>query len=149
MKRNSMNIGIVSFITVFIILCLVTFSVLTLASATSSSSLSERSVTFKKEYYALTNEGESFLQTIDETLYALYTQSESEQAYFENLGTLVTIDKNMRIEENYIFYTIEGKHQQLVIEVEVLYPGTTLYSIKNWKIRSNKEWNPDQGLNIL
>ena len=38
---------------------------------------------------------------------------------------------------------------KLHIEVEALYPGEKLYQVITWKIETNKEWNPDQGLDIL
>lgn len=148
-KKTVMNIGIISFVTMFIILCFSTFAILSLVSANASSKTSEKSVLYKQEYYNLNNEGSDFLKTVDDKLYEIYQNTTSEEQYLSQIGQLQNHIDGIQIDGNVITYRIVEDNQQLTIQVEVVYPSTTLYKIKAWRIESNKEWNPDQGLNIL
>ncbi len=66
--RRNANIGSSSLILVFIVLCLVTFSVLSLGNAKREDALSRRNADSVKEYYRADTEGEAFLQMADQAL---------------------------------------------------------------------------------
>ena len=66
--RRKANIGSSSLILIFIVLCLVTFSVLSLGNAKREDALSQRSADSVKEYYRADAEGEAFLQMADQAL---------------------------------------------------------------------------------
>lgn len=147
-KKLTMNIGIISFIIVFIILCLVTFSVLSLVSAQSNLNMTNRSIEHNQEYYQLSSQAEEKLKDIDDCLYQLYQQS-SKENYFQQLDSLKTNIPDLHISEHFIDFTILGENQKLYIQLEVLYPGNQLYQMKSWEIQSIEEWNPDEKLEIL
>ena len=82
--RRKANIGSSSLILIFIVLCLVTFSVLSLGNAKREDALSKRSADSVQEYYRADAEGEAFLQMADQALLkgdktslAPYLQSDS------------------------------------------------------------------------
>lgn len=147
-KKLTMNIGIISFMIVFIILCLITFSVLSLVSAQSNLNMANRSLEHNQEYYQLASQGEEALHKIDDYLYQLYQQS-SQEDYFQNLDDLKTIIPDLHISQHDLDLTIIGQTQKLYIQLEVLYPGDKLYKIKSWKVQSKDEWNPDEKMEIL
>lgn len=147
-RKLTMNIGIISFMIVFIILCLVTFSVLSLVSANSNMNMTNRSIEHNQEYYQLSSQGEAYLEKIDDYLYQMYQQYSKEQ-YFQQLDHIKTIIPDISISNHYLYFTITGDKQKLEIEIEVLYPGNKLYEIKSWKVQSIEEWNPDQKIDVL
>ena len=63
--RRKANIGSSSLILIFIVLCLVTFSVLSLGNAKREDALSRRSADSVQEYYRADAAGEAFLQLAD------------------------------------------------------------------------------------
>lgn len=62
------NIGASSLLVIFLILCLVTFAILTLTSAKSDSDFAEKLAHHKMNYYAACNTAESTLDKIDAVL---------------------------------------------------------------------------------
>ena len=62
MSKHKINIGLTSLILIFIILCLATFSLLSLSSARGDQSLAARSARAVTEYYRADAEGEKWLK---------------------------------------------------------------------------------------
>ncbi|MEG0367520.1 MAG: hypothetical protein RR585_11840 [Coprobacillus sp.] len=148
-KKISMNIGIISFLTIFVILCLVTFAILSLASAKSNVNLNNKSIEHKTEYYELCNQGETYLKKIDDILYQNYSQSQSQSEYFSLVNQIQSIDSQIQVKDHIITFDIIKNNQKLHVELEVVYPGKTYYQLKVWDIGSSKEWTPDNKINIL
>ena len=65
--RRKANIGSSSLILIFIVLCLVTFSVLSLGNAKREDALSRRSADSVQEYYRADAAGEAYLQSASGT----------------------------------------------------------------------------------
>ena len=148
-RKITMNVGIISFLTIFVILCLVTFSVLSLSSAKSNQNMTEKSITHKTEYYELCNQGEAYLEKIDNQLYENYQNSSSQIQYFSLLENIKTIDSNIEINNQSLSFDIIINKQKLHVELNILYPGNQFYELKTWNIESSEKWQADQGLNIL
>ena len=68
MSKHKINIGLTSLILIFIILCLATFSLLSLSSARGDQSLAARSARAVTEYYRADAEGEKWLKQADAIL---------------------------------------------------------------------------------
>ncbi|MEG0275625.1 MAG: hypothetical protein RR630_01205 [Coprobacillus sp.] len=147
--KITMNIGIISFLTVFVILCLVTFAVLSLVSAKSNIDLSQKSIQHKTQYYELCNQGEAFLEKIDNQLYQNYLQAKSQNEYFSFIEKVNQIDSSIKIEDHIITFDLINNKQKLHVEIEVLYPGDKFYQLKVWDIMPSQEWAPDNKINIL
>ncbi len=70
-QSSFINIGSSSLLVIFLILCLVTFAILSVSSAKSDHSFSERLAGHKTEYYKASARAELIVGKIDETLYGL------------------------------------------------------------------------------
>lgn len=131
-KQITMNIGIISFMIVFVILCLVIFSVLSLVSAHSNLNSTQTSLEHITSYYEISNEAEYVLKDIDEKLYDLYTDSSSQRDYFYKLQSLTLDNHSIHINDRDIEFTVSDNQQTIRVVIEVLYPGEKLYEIKAW-----------------
>ena len=63
--KTRMNVGISSLILIFIVLCLVTFGLLSMSSARNDLTMAERNGDSVREYYRADGEGERFIAMID------------------------------------------------------------------------------------
>ena len=72
------NIGTSSLLVIFLILCLVTFAILTLTSAKSDADFAEKLAHHKTNYYAACNTAESTLDEIDAVLADAWQRSDTD-----------------------------------------------------------------------
>lgn len=110
------NIGITTIITVFIILCLVTFASLTYVNALNDSSASRKSTAHNDEYYEAYNEANKTIASVGKELYNIYSNYP---------------DKELtKIEEEYIFsYPVGDSHALYVTLVPAITKSTNLNSL--------------------
>ncbi len=148
-KKLTMNIGIISFIIVFVILCLVTFAVLSLVSANSNLNMTNKSIEHTTEYYKISSKGEETLEKIDDKLYEIYQKSSSAKEYYDRLGVLTEEFSDLTVSDRLIRFSITENELKLTVEIEATYPGETLYKLKSHKVLPSSEWNPDQSIDIL
>ena len=125
-----MNIGSASILLVFVILCLVSFAVLSIVSANADSRLSTRVLERTTAYYDACNQAEQSLAGMDKTLQRIYASSESEEAYFASVGHVKS-------------YMIPiSDLQSLQVTIEILYPvfpEDTFYQITAWQVLNTEE----------
>ena len=117
-KQFGMNIGSASILLVFVILCLVSFAVLSIVSANADSKLSNRVLERTTAYYDACNQA-------DKTLQRIYASSDSEDAYFASVGH----------GKSYVIPISDL--QSLQVTIEILYPQTdedTFYRITAWQV---------------
>ncbi len=148
-RKLTMNIGIISFMVVFVILCFMTFAILSLVSARSNVNTIQKSIDHNAQYYELSSEGEKTLKTIDDYLYTQYQNTSSSQEYFNKVRQITQIVNNSQLDGHILSYDIQNNNQQLHIEIEILYPGKYFYKIKTWKVSPSQNWNMDQSMEIL
>lgn len=120
-----MNIGSASMLLIFVILCLVSFAALSIASANADRQLTDKITDRTNAYYAACGSAEESLAGIDRVLAAQYLTSPDEASYFEAVGR----SKSYAI-------PISGS-QILYVAIEILYPETaedTYYRITNWQV---------------
>ena len=124
-KQFGMNIGSASILLVFVILCLVSFAVLSIVSANADSKLSARVLERTTAYYAACNQAEQSLAGMDKTLQRMYASSDSEEAYFVAVGH----------GKSYVIPISDL--QTLQVTIEILYPESdedTFYRITAWQV---------------
>lgn len=131
-KRNdfSLNVGTSSILFIFIILCLVSFSILSLSSAFSDYKLSQRVVSNTEAYYNACNRAQETIATFDASLKSLYDTGISRTGFFDKVGK----KKNFSIPISDI--------QSLSIEIKILYPkeaGEPFYEISEWFVETTGE----------
>ena len=129
MKRNKkdffgINVGTVSMVLIFVLLCLVSFAVLCIVSANADKNLSTKIADRTENYYKAWNSDGWFDLSL-KTLSIQFTQSQNEDDYFAKSGH----DKSFTIPVS--------DTQSLLVEVEILYPDSvddTFYRITQWKV---------------
>lgn len=131
-KQFGMNIGSASILLVFVILCLVSFAVLSIVSANADNKLSARVLERTSAYYAACNQAEQSLASMDNTLQRIYASSDSEDAYFASVGH----------GKSYVIPISDL--QSLQVTIDILYPQAdddSFYRITAWQILNTEELN--------
>lgn len=139
-KDFSLNIGISSILFIFIILCLVSFATLSLASAVSDKKLSDRVLSNSEKYYNACNEAEDMLASFDATLAELYETGISRTGFFETVG------------KKKAFSVPVTDIQTLMVEIKINYPegsGEHFYEITSWKLVTTGELEYDDSINVF
>ena len=157
------NIGASSLLVIFLILCLVTFAILTLTSAKSDADFAEKLAHHKTNYYAACNTAESTLDKIDAVLADAWQLSDTDTAaVFTEIETQLTaLDSREQLQlsmdftqsEPIISYAvaIDDKQNLCVTLTLTAAPakGETYYRISQWQVQSSGEWKGDQTLNLM
>lgn len=118
------NMGISLMLVVFIILCMVVFSVLSLSTAIKDRNYSQKYANNTAEYYEACNQAELELASLSDNL--------------------STYDENELLE-----YNIEVNDDKILhVSVEV-HPSTKDYTIKTWKLISTNTWEGDDTISVL
>lgn len=140
-KRDfHLNIGTSSILFTFVILCLVSFAVLSLVSAVSDYRLSTNVAENTTAYYQACGEIESQLSQLDEELRLLYESGISRVGYFEKEG-----------KHRSFAYPISDI-QTLTVEIDILYPenkGEGYYAVKSWQVLTTGNLEYDDSLNVI
>ena len=155
------NIGASSLLVIFLILCLVTFAILTLTSAKSDADFAEKLAHHKTNYYAACNTAESTLDEIDAVLADAWQLSDT-AAVFTEIETQLTalnsreqlqLSMNFTQSEPTVSYAvaIDDKQNLCVTLTLAAAPakGEAYYRISQWQVQSSGEWNGDQTLNLM
>lgn len=125
-----MNIGSASILLVFVILCLVSFAVLSIVSANADSKLCTRVLERTTAYYSACNQAEQSLAGMDKTLQRMYEASDSEEAYFASVGH----------GKSYVIPISDL--QSLQVTIEILYPTSEedpFYQVTAWQVLNTEE----------
>lgn len=169
------NIGSSSLLVIFLILCLVTFAILSLSSARSDYSFSERLAEHRKEYYEASERAEMIVAEIDAVLAgnaadidsaglagSVGEESSSETFSKYLSGLSETLDGvqmdgiSVRMEESegdtiVSFKVPAGGQQALLVALRITdyREHANYYEVKTWKIVSSENRESEQPLNLL
>jgi hypothetical protein len=140
-REFTMNIGLPSIMLIFVVLCLVSFGVLSLVSANADRKLSQKVLARQKEYYEASNEAQEMLASVDARLHEAYEKSASKSDYISMISDIPTI------------YTYEvGTIQTLRVTLSYLYPDNDsepLYQIMEWKVITSDDLDYDTSLHLI
>ena len=131
--RRKANIGSSSLILIFIVLCLVTFSVLSLGNAKREDALSRRSADSVQEYYRADAAGEAFLQLADQAL--LKGDKDSLMPYLQSASGTYYTDVAM------------NAGQALRVELALDWEQKT-YQVLSWKVYHQEDYEIDQSIPV-
>lgn len=128
-KSFGINVGSSSIMLIFVVLCLVSFSVLAISSAQADRSLSQRLESRTNTYYEAREKIEEDLAAFTDTLPEILHQSGSETEYFSQVGN-----------EKVISYPL-SEHQNLEASVTLLYPPRdgAYYRIESFRVTTMEE----------
>lgn len=136
----SLNIGTSSILFIFVVLCLVSFSILSLASALSDNKLSNKVLDYTESYAAACNEAYDRLSSFDDSLKAVYESGISRTGYFESVG------------KKFSFAIPFTDIQTLDVEIKILYPenpGEPFYEITKWSTSTVGDLEFDDSLPVF
>lgn len=136
----STGIGSSSILVIFVILCLVSFATLSIVSANADFKLSTKVLDRTTAYYEASNQAESFLAQLDQTLLSTYEASSSEEEYFDAAG------------HSQSFLVPLSDLQSLEVIVTIEYPkeeGDTFYRIQSWQVITTEELDYEGTLNLI
>lgn len=167
MKNNKqqssfVNIGSSSLLIIFLILCLATFAILSISSAKSDYSFSERLADRKIQYYDASTAASRILDNIDTKLAELAEADNSggQTPYMDHVISSfhntqindITLLCRSENKETIIYYQVPtGDNQVLDIQLRITdyTRSATYYEIKSWNIISTGGWESDQKLRLM
>jgi len=140
-KNFPMNIGLSSVLLIFVVLCLVSFSVLSIVSSNADYQLSRKVQERSLSYYDACNQAQDTLLEINTALHELYDNSASAEEYATGASLLA---------QEY-HYSISDL-QELVVTLEYPYPDTSddiFYRITSWQVVNTQDIEYDEHLNVI
>lgn len=154
-----MNVGISLIILVFISLCLLTFSVLSLENAVADRRLSQRAASHTKDYYEAVNQVQIHLQETQYTLEKLWKEDgeshaggETFQLYKEDVLKTFGKDaweKTADGEVQLVYREPVSDQQSLCVKVELIQPENGIYyNIVYWRLEVTGQWEADNSLDV-
>ena len=138
-KSYGVNIGSSSILLIFVILCLVSFAVLSIVSAQTDYKLSCKLAERTTKYYEANNEVESYLRDLQASLEKIYEDSATAEEYFTVAGHDTT-------------FSIQLSEQQMLnVHLTILYPGDGkgYYEINTWKVETQDTLELDDTLPVF
>lgn len=159
-KRFSVfAVGISSMLVIFVLLCLVTFAVLSLTSARADARFSAKNADRLTVYYAAASRAEEKLASADGLLRSAYQACGGEKAAYEQ-----AVCDRFSPEDGYqLEYTADGlltlswqegiqEGQQLSIVLAVHFPdgpGDGFYRRLKWAVENTEAWTADNSLPLV
>ena len=150
-KKNSyppVNLGTSFMLVIFIILCMVIFSVLSLSSAIKDQNYSIKNAERTLAYYNANNKAEEYLAQIDHIL----SDTDSFDALKDKLLKMNdnhTFSWNTENDETLQYYVPINESEVLEVVLTIHPQKETNYTILTWKQCSISEWNGDTTLHIF
>lgn len=162
MKKKSFpvtNIGTISLMMVFIILCMVTLAALSLSSAAANSHYGQKISEHTQEYYAASNEAEEILADIDSALAKAYKKTQYSGEYYLEAAKQLPDSVEAMFENGRLVITYQvpiNDTQALEVSLSVLTlqqldseANSTFYRIRSWQKVETEVWEGDDTLNLL
>ena len=158
------NIGSVSLIMVFIVLCMVTFAILSLSESTGDYKFTEKLASHTTDYYTASSQAERALAEIDTLLHETGENAiGSETLFYQNVieainNTSISSINDLSAtfdhdEVLYISYDVPvGDSQKLYVRLRVNAPQTSTtaaYTITAWQTLQTDEWNGDDSIQLI
>lgn len=154
------NIGSVTLMMIFIVLCMVSFAALSLSTAASDYQASQRSAKHVKEYYQASNQTEETLVSVDEVLSDAYQHTTDASSYFSRIRSDYADNSDFTLTEDngklvISYQTSLNNKQALTTSLQVQYPSKdasendSFYKIISWQVVSTTEWNGDNSVKLI
>lgn len=141
------NIGSSSLILIFIVLCLVTFGMLSLSAARNELDLADRSGAAVREYYRADGEGEEFYRLVAEkaaeACKAFPDLKDRRQYLAQELGEFYQQDRDAAVT------TIPMERAQaLYVELFLSMEDKSRVTVKKWKVIQTEDYEIDDSMPV-
>lgn len=153
------NIGSSLLMVIFLILCLVTFATLSLTSARSDYSFSERVAERRTQYYQACNTAEDVLAQIDEILVNTANSSNHSQNWMNELDFTqidgkefleAGLDINLDIKSASLSYQIPvNEKQALEVRLALTDNSSEYYQIEKWQLVNTGIYESNSTLQLM
>lgn len=156
-RQRSLSVpGISLLLLIFLTLCLITFSLLSLSGASADENLSRKAADRTLSYYEADSSANDILARTNEYLAKYLKEAEEDSnpkaRYLELCADLPSAGSVYTLEDSILSFSVPvTTDQALQVELELTYPENpddTLYRIISWKIINTREWTPDTHLNL-
>lgn len=154
-----LNIGSSSILAIFVLLCLITFSTLSLVSANADYRLSLKMSNRLLTYYEANRTAENQLGEIDGILKEVRKKSPEPESYFSSLLEKDLFPADIHTSsgsagELFIDYSVPLNDSQILnVRLQAQYPDgvrqRSCYSVERWKLETTSEWTPDEKIKVL
>lgn len=150
------NIGTVSLLMIFIVLCMVTFAALSLSESARDLKFSQKLAAHTTEYYKASNQAEEVLPEITPILKQCSADYTSESDYYtavaNNLPDRDSI--SLKAEGATISYQVQiNDSHALAVSIRMNAPkeitAGNYYQITSWKEIQTSEWEADNSLHLI
>lgn len=163
------NIGSVTLLMIFIVLCMITFAALSLSSAASDYQTAEKSVSHTKDYYKASGRAEETLAKVDQVLKNCYLKTSDIDSYYRKIEQYYKNNSDITLKRTtdsltLTYQTKLSDKQALQTCLLILHPSVQtnklssssakatdpdLYRITGWQTITTADWNGDNSLNLL
>lgn len=163
--------GISLLLLIFLSLCLMIFSLLSLSGATADQRLCEQSAERTTEYYFAVTQSSKILSMIDQQLAQVLQDAESSEdpqsAFLSAVPSVTdhipgvtwiledsaeTLAGPSSTEEVLTYSVSITEEQVLYVKLSIRYPkeaSDTMYEITAWQVMNIDDWSPDTSQNLL
>lgn len=151
MRKTS---GISLMLLIFLSLCLIIFSLLSVSGAVADETLSRQAADRTAEYYAAVSSANRLLGQIDARLAEYLKEAAgSETAYLRLCSQISASIPEASWTDGMITFSADVTEDQILqVGLEVSWPSSDedpLYHIHTWKIVNTGEWTADNSMNLL
>ena len=153
-RKSFLSTGITSIVLIFVLLCLLTFAVLSVVSARADYKLSEKNTTRTTEYYEAEHTANDILLKISTVL----STHAGSSAYLDDVRTDLdgTDGISFSSASQLLYYVTINENQRLFVSLLLTNASSDtssdtagLYQIKAWKVENTHEWNNDTPVPVL
>lgn len=154
-SRGFSNFGFTTILLSFVMLCVVTFSGLSLITAYSDYKLSQKVADKAKNYYAASENATDTLIAIEQILIQSYYASANEALYYSKIQTQLAKYGIMELTEKGLtlaFKETISENNYLSVKIGLYYPvdiSDPFYDILEWKSVYEKEFPTEEILNLI
>lgn len=151
--RSVISIGTTTIVLIFVLLCLLTFSVLSLVSARANMRLSQKSADRTTAYYEAENTATDILMQVSNSIQKHLSASDQE-AFLESVRTDLSEKKEITFTDNRtLTWTVPlAQNQYLKAEIVLSFQPFSdgkHYRITCWNTYTDYDWGADQSLPLL
>ena len=160
MKKKSLpvtNLGTISLIMIFIVLCMVTFAALSLSSASRDMRAGQNMRAHLEEYYNVSNEAETLLAQADHIFAEAATADDSE--FYRIVSEQTSPFAKAEIADGQFTLTYQldiNDTQALLVKLAVRYPqqvkkedADSFYKILSWQVVHTDTWEGDNTIKLI
>lgn len=147
---NLIGVGVTTIVLIFVMLCMITFAVLSLVTARADLRQSRRNAEYITEYHEAENRANDILLSVITTMEDYLDTKNAKEFYSRVRADLDGSEGITFSDDTHLNYTVSaGDERLLCISLELSYeegPDGTHYRILSWNTETTHEWDPDASL---